>query len=80
GALPEDERELLALRFGRGYTVRRIARDGRFHERRLYARFQNILARLRRQLEAQGVGWSRVAVALEKDDGLRGREERESVF
>ncbi|MEM8998067.1 MAG: sigma-70 family RNA polymerase sigma factor [Acidobacteriota bacterium] len=80
GALPEEERELLTLRFGRGYTVRRIARDGRLPERRLYARFQKIFRDLRRRLEAQGVGWNRVAVALEADGGLRCPEERESIF
>ncbi|MEM1182006.1 MAG: hypothetical protein AAGM22_26905 [Acidobacteriota bacterium] len=70
--LSAADRRLLALRFGQGWTVRRIAREQSRPERRLYARFTKILRGLRRHLEAEGIGWPQVATALEAGDALDG--------
>ncbi len=63
--LPSHERDLLGLRFGRGWTVRRIAASRNLEERPLYRRFEHILRRLRRRLEGVGLCWKHVAVALD---------------
>ncbi len=63
--LPESERDLLVMRFGRGWTVRRIAASQSLEERPLYRRFERILRRLRRRLERIGLRRRDVAAALE---------------
>lgn len=66
--LPDEERNLLGLRFARGWTVRRIAASQNLAERGLYRRFERILRRLRRRLEDLGLGWQEIAVALDGQD------------
>jgi RNA polymerase sigma factor for flagellar operon FliA len=63
--LPEQERNLLGLRFGRGWTVRRIAASLGLEERPLYRRFNVLLRRLRRRLERLGLGREEVARVLD---------------
>ena len=62
--LPDQERRLLGLRFGQGWTVRRIAAKRQLAERPLYRRFERILKRLRGRLEAFGLGWKDIDSAL----------------
>ncbi len=66
--LPESERELLRLRFGRGWTVRRIATNQALETRPLYRRFERILHRLRQRLEQLGLRWHDIALALDARD------------
>lgn len=66
--LPDQERELLDLRFGQGFTVRRIAASRNLAERPLYRRFESILRRLRRRLERIGLSWSEVSLTVEGRD------------
>ncbi len=66
--LPAAERRLLALRFGRGWTVRRIAAHQALEARPLYRRFDQILRRLRQRLQRIGVGWEDVVLALDAQD------------
>ncbi len=66
--LPDHERDLLGLRFGRGWTVRRIAANRNLEERPLYRRFEHILRRLRRRLQRAGLRWKDVAVVLDGPD------------
>ncbi|MCP3960411.1 MAG: sigma-70 family RNA polymerase sigma factor [bacterium] len=63
--LPGTERELLGLRFGRGWTVRRIAKRLNLKERPLYRRFERILGRLRHRLERTGLCWEEIDMALD---------------
>ncbi len=63
--LPESERRLLGMRFGRGWTVRRIAVSLDLEARPLYRRFERILRELRRRLERAGLRWKDVTVALD---------------
>lgn len=70
GGLSPHERMLLDLRFGRGWTVRRIAASRREKERPLYRRFEGILRRLRRCLVASGLSWHDIADSLEGDVDL----------
>ncbi len=63
--LPDSERRLLGMRFGRGWTVRRIAASQDLEARPLYRRFERILRELRRRLERAGLRWKDVAVALD---------------
>ena len=53
--LSEDDRGLLCLRFGHGWTVRRIAASQNMEESFLYRRFDRILRRLRGRLESFGL-------------------------
>ena len=62
--LPPDERRLLDLRYGRGWTVQRIASSLHLEARPLYRRFKDILRRLRRRLEGAGINWSRIVPTL----------------
>lgn len=66
--LPENERNLLGLRFGSGWTVRRIAASQNVEERSFYRYFDRILRRLRNRLEGLGLGWKEIAVALDDQD------------
>ncbi len=69
--LPARDRDLLGLRFGHGWTVRRIAEKQHWEPRPLYRRFECILRRLRRRLERVGVGWKDVVAVLDgRDAGL----------
>jgi len=63
--LPEQERNLLRLRFADGWTVRRIAAKKNLAERPLYRHFERILRQLRHRLERIGLGWSEISAALE---------------
>lgn len=63
--LSQRDRNLLQLRFGRGWTVRRLAEDGYGMERCLYRRFQSILRRLRRRLEGSGLVWNDISQELD---------------
>lgn len=60
-ALTEEERELIAARYGAGKRVAEIARETSRRARPLYRRYQAILLRLRKGLLADGVSWSAVA-------------------
>lgn len=62
--LPREERRLLELRYGRGWTVRRIADRERLESRSLYRRFSRILRGLRRQLESSDCDWTAVSSIL----------------
>ncbi len=66
--LSDAERRLLSLRFGRGWTVRRIAASQALEARPLYRHFERILRCLRQHLERFGVGWDEVIVALDAQD------------
>ncbi len=66
--LPEEERDLINLRFGRGWTVRRIADSRNLAIRPLYRRFERILRGLRRHLECVGLCWRDVAEILDGRD------------
>ncbi|MEE8525357.1 MAG: sigma-70 family RNA polymerase sigma factor, partial [Thermoanaerobaculia bacterium] len=66
--LSGHERSLLGMRFGRGWTVRRIATSRNLEERPLYRRFQRILRQLRHRLEGLGLGWKEIAAALDGQD------------
>ncbi len=66
--LPESDRRLLSMRFGRGWTVRRIAASQALEARPLYRRFERILRRLRRRLERLGLRWQDVTTALDARD------------
>lgn len=62
--LSVEDRGLLALRFRRGWTVRRIAANENVAARPLYRRLSGVLRRLRRRLESAGLGWREVAESL----------------
>lgn len=66
--LPAHERKLLGMRFGHGWTVRRIAASQNLEERPLYRRFDHILRQLRRRLECLGLAWTEVASVLDGQD------------
>lgn len=68
GDLSQQERVLLGLRFGRGWTVRRIAVRQQEKERTLYRRFQGILRRLHLSLKAAGFGWQDIASSLDSNE------------
>ncbi len=68
GDLPRQERDLLGMRFGRGWTVRRIASRLHLEERPLYRRFERILRRLRRRLEDADLAWRKIVAALDGPD------------
>ncbi len=55
--LSEQERRLLWLRFGKSWTIPRIAKNLGAEPRRLYREFQSIFRRLRRRLEGAGLSW-----------------------
>ncbi len=65
GDLSQQEQTLLRLRFGEGWTVRRIALQQGAKERPLYRRFQSILRRLRRVLEGRGLNWQDIVIGLD---------------
>ena len=66
--LPDHERDLLSLRFERGWTVRRIAASRNLEARPLYRHFEQILRRLRHRLERIGLRWKDVALTLDGHD------------
>ncbi len=66
--LSESERDLLDLRFVRGWTVRRIADSRDLETRPLYRRFERLLRRLRRRLERVGLCWRDVVAVLDGPD------------
>ena len=66
--LSRQERQLIGLRFGRGWTVRRIAAKLNLEERPLYRRFKRILRELRDHLEEVGLSWSEIATTFDGRD------------
>jgi RNA polymerase sigma factor for flagellar operon FliA len=64
-ALPAQDRLVLTMRFLDGRTVAEIARALRLDQKVLYRRVDKLLAELRRQLEAAGVGESAARDILE---------------
>ena len=77
--LPAGDRLLLRLRFGEGMTVSTIARGMAIPQRRLFRRFDGILARLRREMLDAGFDRELVAQMLagspNLDFGLQGPAE-----
>ena len=63
--LDGTDRRLLQLRFGRGWTVQRIAGSQDLPARPMYRRFERSLRRLRRSLDRSGIRWEEVAETLE---------------
>ncbi|MEM9597928.1 MAG: sigma-70 family RNA polymerase sigma factor [Acidobacteriota bacterium] len=63
--LSDQDRRLLNLRFGLGWTVRRIAEALGVEARPLYRRFERLLRRLRRRLVGGGFDWGEVRGLLE---------------
>lgn len=70
-ALPADDRFLLRLRFERGMTVAKIADLRQESHKALYRRFDRLLARLRQDMQADGVDRSMIASLLDDPDGPR---------
>ncbi len=66
--LPPADLELLRLRFGHGWTVRRIAKGLNVAPRPLYSRFDRITGLLRRILERRGLVWEEVRDVLGTSD------------
>ncbi len=66
--IPASDRRLLELRFGRGWTVRRIAASENLEDRPLYRRFHSILRQLRRHLEHLGLSWTEIRAILGRPD------------
>lgn len=54
--LPAEDRLIVKMRFGDGFTVALIARQLGIKQRRLYSRIERLLKTLRQGLEAEGVG------------------------
>ncbi len=54
-ALPDEDRQLLRMRYAQGMTVRKIASTLEVEDRRMYRRLERCLAKLRATLERQGV-------------------------
>lgn len=63
--LSRDDRELLHLRFRRGWTLRRVAELRRLNVRTLYRHTAQLLQRMRRDLEASGLDRAMVRRVLE---------------
>ena len=63
--LPKDDRLLIKMRFWSGFKVSRIAHLTGQPQRQLYRRFEKVLARLRQDLETQGLGATDLPFALE---------------
>ena len=53
-ALPDDDREMLHLRFAQCLSLREIARQRQIDEKAIYRRFNRLLARLRTALQPIG--------------------------
>ncbi len=62
--LEGPDRQLLRLRYGRGWTVRRIAGSQNLPARPMYRRFERNLHRLRKHLHRSGIRWEEVAETL----------------
>lgn len=63
-SLDGTDRQLLHLRFGRGWTVQRIAGSQNLPARPLYRRFERSLRQLRRHLRGSGIEWREIAEVL----------------
>ncbi len=63
---PED-RLLLELRYERGLSLKEIAGALSLRQRLVYSRHERCLLRLRREIEAQGLGWGEVEAVLGLD-------------
>ena len=63
-ALPAQDRLILTLRFRDAFSVAEVAAELRLEVRPLYRRVQLVLAKLRRQLVAQGHDAADIAAAL----------------
>lgn len=67
-ALPSSDRMLLKLRFREGLTVAEVARLMRLDAKPLYRRLEQLMVRLRRELEGRGVHAERVFKLLDQAD------------
>jgi len=77
-ALPASDRRLLKWRFLQGRNVADIARDFALDQKRLYRRFERILAGLRARLESAGVSRPIAMSALSSHLSQQGSE-REGI-
>jgi len=66
--LPDEDREIVKLRYWAGSTVADIARALRTEQKPLYRRLDRILAHMRRSLEASGISKDRLPELLDDDD------------
>ncbi|WP_325308307.1 RNA polymerase sigma factor [Longimicrobium sp.] len=66
--LPEEDREIVKMRYWAGSTVADIARALRIEQKPLYRRLDRIHAHLRRSLEASGISKDRLPGLIDDDE------------